>query len=120
VKHHHRPETQQHIALAVMTKEAEQITALIASLRKSAPISTSNAASRCRTEGRSFGVRRHQSDGLPISALEDRVSAISRANQAGPYHTMAHRNALDSGFGRYNRLPDGKLHQILTGNKGPT
>src|SRR5215203_4776292 len=29
VKHHHRPETQEHIALAVMTKEAEQITALI-------------------------------------------------------------------------------------------
>jgi hypothetical protein len=36
VKHHHRPETQQHIALAVMTKEAKQITTLIASLRKSA------------------------------------------------------------------------------------
>ena len=36
MKHHHRPETQQHIALTVMTEEAEHITALIASLRKSA------------------------------------------------------------------------------------
>jgi hypothetical protein len=75
VKHHHRPETQQHIALAVMTKEAKQITALIASLRKSArdidqQRQHTDAAQRCALDARYTNLM------ATITALEDRVSAI--------------------------------------------
>jgi chromosome segregation ATPase len=75
VKHHHRPETQEHIALAVMTKEAEQIKALIASLRKSArdidkQRQQADAAVRAALDARRNNLM------ATISALEDRVSAI--------------------------------------------
>jgi hypothetical protein len=75
VKHHHRPETQEHIALAVMTKEAEQITALIASLRKSArdieqQRQQADVALSCALDAR------HTNLMATITALEDRVSAI--------------------------------------------
>jgi hypothetical protein len=75
VKHHHRPETQQHIALAVMTKEAKQITALVASLRKSArdidlQRQHADVAQRCALDARYTNLM------ATITALEDRVSAI--------------------------------------------
>jgi hypothetical protein len=75
VKHHHRPETHEHIALAVMTKEAEQITALIASLRKSAHTidkqrRQADAALRGALDAR------HNNLMVTITALQDRVSAI--------------------------------------------
>ena len=56
MKHHHRPETQEHIAMAVMTKEAEQITTLIV-LRRALEVRRNNLMAT-------------------ITALEDRVSAI--------------------------------------------
>jgi hypothetical protein len=75
VKHHHRPETQQHIALAVMTKEAEQITALIASLRRSASdIDRRRLQADVALRG-ALDVRRSNLMDT-INALEDRVSAI--------------------------------------------
>jgi acetolactate synthase small subunit len=89
VKHHHRPETQQHIALAVMTKEAEQITALIASLRKSARDIDRQRQQTDIASRRAHDVRR---DNLmaTITALEDRVSAIQGLIRLDrPY--MAHR-----------------------------
>jgi hypothetical protein len=75
VKHHHRPETQQHIALAAMTKEAKQITTLIASLRKSArdidqQRQQADVAVRAALDARRNNLM------ATISALEDRVSAI--------------------------------------------
>ena len=75
MKHHHRPETQQHIALAVMTKEAKQITALVASLRKSArdidqQRQHADVAQRCALDARYINLM------ATITALEDRVSAI--------------------------------------------
>ena len=75
VKHHHRPETQQHIALAVMTKEAEQITALIASLRKSARDIDKQRQQVDAALRRALDVRRTNLTAT-ITALEDRVSAI--------------------------------------------
>jgi hypothetical protein len=75
VKHHHRPETQQHIALAVMTKEAEQITALIASLRKSArDIDKQRQQADVALRG-ALDVRRTNLVAT-ITALEDRLPAI--------------------------------------------
>jgi hypothetical protein len=75
VKHHHRPETHEHIALAVMTKEAEQITALIASLRKSArDIDQQRQQVDVALRG-ALDVR-HTNLMATITALEDRVSAI--------------------------------------------
>ena len=75
VRHHHRPETQQHIALAVMTKEAEQITALIASLRKSArDIDKQRQQADVALRG-ALDVR-HTNLTATITALEDRLSAI--------------------------------------------
>jgi hypothetical protein len=75
VKHHHRAETQEHIALAVMTKEAEQITALIASLRWSAHDIDQQ---RQQVDGALRGAldARHTNLMATITALEDRVSAI--------------------------------------------
>ena len=75
MKHHHRPEAQEHIALAVMTKEAKQITALIASLRKSArdidkQRQQADVAVRCALDVR------HNNLMATIRGLEDRVSAI--------------------------------------------
>ena len=75
MRHHHRPETQEHIALAVMTKEAEQITALIASLRRSArdidqQRQQVDVALRCALDTRRTNLM------ATITALEDRVSAI--------------------------------------------
>jgi hypothetical protein len=75
VKHHHRAETQEHVALAVMTKEAERITALIASLRKSArdidqQRRQADVALRCALDAR------HTNLMATIAALEDRVAAI--------------------------------------------
>jgi len=75
VKHHHRPETQQHIALTIMTKEAEHITALIPSLRKSAHTidkqrRQADAALRGALDAR------HNNLMVTITALQDRVSAI--------------------------------------------
>ena len=75
VKHHHRPETQEHIALAVMTKEAEQITALIASLRKSARDIDKQRRQVDAALRRALDVRRTNLMAT-ITALEDRVSAI--------------------------------------------
>jgi hypothetical protein len=75
VKHHHQPETQQHIALAVMTKEAKQITTLIASLRRSAlDIDQQRLQADVALRG-ALDVRRTNLMDT-ISALEDRVSAI--------------------------------------------
>jgi len=75
VKHHHRPETQKHIALAVMTKEAEQITALIASLRKSVrDIDKQRQQVDAALRG-ALDVRRTNLMAT-ITALEDRVSAL--------------------------------------------
>jgi len=75
VKHHHRPETQQHIALAVMTREAEQITALIVSLRKSARDIDKHRQQADVVLRRALDVR-HNNLMATITALEDRVSAI--------------------------------------------
>jgi hypothetical protein len=75
VKHHHRPETQEHTALAVMTKEAEQITALIASLRKSARDIAKQRQKADLALRRALDVR-HNNLMVTIAALEDRVSAI--------------------------------------------
>ena len=75
MKHHHRPETQEHIALAVMTKEAEQITALIASLRKSARDIVKHRRHAYVVLRRALEVRRNNLMAT-ITALEDRVSAI--------------------------------------------
>jgi hypothetical protein len=75
VKHHHRPEMQEHIALAVMTKEAEQITALIASLRKSARDIDKQRRQADVVLRRALDVRRNNLMAT-ITALEDRVSAI--------------------------------------------
>ena len=75
VKHHHRPEAQEHIALAVMTKEAEQITALIASLRKSARGIDQQRQQVDVALRPALDVRRNNLMAT-ISALEDRVSAI--------------------------------------------
>jgi hypothetical protein len=75
VKHHHRPETQEHIALAVMTKEAEQITALIASLRKSARVIDKQRRQGDAALRGALDVRRTNLVAT-ITALEDRVSAI--------------------------------------------
>jgi hypothetical protein len=75
VKHHHRPETQEHIAMAVMTKEAEQITTLIASLRKSARDIDKQRRQADVVLRRALDVRRNNLMAT-ITALEDRVSAI--------------------------------------------
>ena len=75
MKHHHRPETQEHIALAIMTKEAKQITALIAGLRKSArDIDKHRRHADVALKG-ALDVRRTNLMAT-IGALEDRVSAI--------------------------------------------
>ena len=75
MKHHHQPETPQHIALAVLTKEAKQITALIASLRRSAlDIDQQRRQADVALRG-ALDVRRTNLMDT-ISALEDRVSAI--------------------------------------------
>jgi hypothetical protein len=89
VKHHHRPETQEHIALAVMTKEAEQITALIASLRKSArDIDQQRQQADVALRG-ALDVR-HNNLQATITALEYRVSAIQGLIKLDrPY--LAHR-----------------------------
>jgi hypothetical protein len=75
VKHHHRPETQEHIALAVMTKEAEQIKALIASLRKSARDIDKQRQQADAAQKGALDIRRTNLMAT-ISALEDRFSAI--------------------------------------------
>jgi hypothetical protein len=75
VKHHHRLETQEHIALAVMTREAKQITALIVSLRKSARDIDKHRRQADVVLRRALGVRRNNLMAT-IAALEDRVSAI--------------------------------------------
>jgi hypothetical protein len=89
VKHYHRPETPEHIALAVMTKEAQQITALIASLRKSArDIDKQRRQADVALRG-ALDVRRNNLRAT-ITALEDRVSAIQGLIKLDrPY--MAHR-----------------------------
>jgi hypothetical protein len=75
VKHHHRLETQEHIALAVMTKEAEHITALIVSLRKSARDIDKQRRQADVVLRRALDGRRNNLMAT-ITALEDRVSAI--------------------------------------------
>ncbi len=75
MKQHHRPETQEHIALAVMTKEAEQITALIASLRKSARDIDKQRQQADVALRRALDLR-HNNLMATIRGLEDRVSAI--------------------------------------------
>ena len=75
MKHHHRPETQEHIALAVMTKEAEQITALITSLRRSARDIDQQRQQADAALRSALDVRRNNLMAT-ITALEDRVSAI--------------------------------------------
>ena len=75
MKHHHRPETQEQIALTVMTKEAENITVLIASLRKSACVIDRE---RLQADSALTGALDARFNNLmvTIAALEDRVSAI--------------------------------------------
>jgi hypothetical protein len=75
VKHHHRPETQEHIALAVMTKEAEQIKMLIAGLRKSARDIDKQRGKVDAAQKGALDIRRTNLMAT-ITALEDRVSAI--------------------------------------------
>jgi len=75
VKHHHRPETQEHIALRVLTKEAEHITALIASLRTSAR-DINKERQQADVALRGALDARHNNLVVTITALEDRVSAI--------------------------------------------
>ena len=75
MKHHHRPETQELVALAVMTKQAEQIAALIASLRKSVRDIDKQRQKADLTLRRALDVRRNNLM-VTIAALEDRVSAI--------------------------------------------
>jgi hypothetical protein len=75
VRHHPRSETQEHIALAIMTKEAEQITALIVSLRKSARDIDQQRPQVDVALRRALDVRRNNLTAT-ITALEDRVSAI--------------------------------------------
>jgi hypothetical protein len=89
VKHHHRAATQQHIALTVMTKEAEHITALIASLRKSAhTIDKQRQQADVALRG-TLDVR-HNNLMATIAALQDRVSAIQGLIKLDrPY--LAHR-----------------------------
>ena len=75
MKHHHRPETQKHIALTVLTKEAENITVLIASLRKMA---CDIDRERLQANSALTGALDARFNNLmvTITALEDRVSAI--------------------------------------------
>ncbi len=75
MKHHHRPETQKHIALTVLTKEAENITVLIASLRKMA---CDIDRERLQADSALTGALDARFNNLmvTITALEDRVSAI--------------------------------------------
>jgi hypothetical protein len=75
VKHHHRLGTQQHIALMVMTREAEQITVLIAGLRKSARDIDRQRQKADIALRRALDLR-HNNLMVTIAALEDRVSAI--------------------------------------------
>jgi hypothetical protein len=75
VKHHHRPETQEHIALAVMTKEAEQIKMLIAGLRKSARDIDKQRGKVDAAQKGALDIRRTNLMAT-ITALEDRVAAI--------------------------------------------
>ena len=75
VKHHHRPETQEHIALAVMTREAKQITALIAGLRRSARDIDQQRQQVDVALRPALDVRRTNLMAT-ITALEDRVSAL--------------------------------------------
>ena len=75
MKHHHRPETQEHIALAVMTKEAEQIKMLIAGLRKSARDIDKQRGKVDAAQKGALDIRRTNLMAT-ITALEDRVSAI--------------------------------------------
>jgi hypothetical protein len=89
VKHHHRPETQQHIALAVMTREAKQITALIAGLRRSAR-DIDRQRQQVDVALRGALDARHTNLMATITALEDRVSAIQGLIRLDrPY--LAHR-----------------------------
>jgi hypothetical protein len=89
VKHHHQPETQEHIALAVMTKEAEQITALIVSLRRSARDIDRHRRQADLVLRRALDLRRNNLMAT-ITALEDRVSAIQGLIRLDrPY--LAHR-----------------------------
>jgi len=75
VKHQHRPQTQEHIALAVMTKEAEQIAALIAGLHKSARDIDKQRRKADAAQKGALDIRRTNLMAT-INALEDRVSAI--------------------------------------------
>jgi hypothetical protein len=75
VKHQHRAQTQEHIALAVMTKEAEQIAALIAGLRKSARDIDKQRRKVDAAQKGALDIRRTNLVAT-ISALEERVSAI--------------------------------------------
>lgn len=89
MKHHHQPETQEHIALAVMTKEAEQITALIVSLRRSARDIDRHRRQADLVLRRALDLRRNNLMAT-ITALEDRVSAIQGLIRLDrPY--LAHR-----------------------------
>ncbi len=89
MKYHHRAATQQHIALTVMTKEAEHITALIASLRKSAhTIDKQRQQADVALRG-TLDVR-YNNLMATIAALQDRVSAIQGLIKLDrPY--LAHR-----------------------------
>ena len=75
MKHHHRLETQERIALMVMTREAEQITVLIGSLRKSVRDIDKQRQKADAALSRALDVR-HNNLMVTIAALEDRVSAI--------------------------------------------
>jgi cysteine sulfinate desulfinase/cysteine desulfurase-like protein len=75
VKHHHRSETQERTALTAMTKEAEMITGLIASLRKSAR-DIDKERERADVALRNDLEARRNNLMVTITALEDRVSAI--------------------------------------------
>ena len=73
MKHHHHLETQHGIAARLISKEAEKITALIASLRQSV-LDIDKA--RVRAADGSALDRRRINLRLTITALEDRLSAM--------------------------------------------
>lgn len=75
MKHHNRSETQGQIALTIMTKEAEKIAGLIASLRKSAR-DIDRERERTDPALRNALEARRNNLMVTITALEDRVSAI--------------------------------------------
>jgi hypothetical protein len=85
MKHHHHLETQHGIAARLMSKEAEKITALIASLRQSV---LDIDKERARAADASALNRRRINLMLTIAALEDRLSAMHGLLELDRPHTV--------------------------------